>query len=58
MDNYLLGIAEKIIDQAAPQDIAHKYYDLKKSILIRQEEVDAKNKRSRHGTKEEIIALK
>lgn len=33
MHEYLLSIAEKIITDACPPDIAAKYYELKKSIV-------------------------
>lgn len=35
MHEYLLSIAEKIINDACPPDIALKYYELKKSIVLK-----------------------
>lgn len=40
MEAYLLTVAEKIIDQTAPEDISFKYYDLKRTILAKQTQTD------------------
>lgn len=35
MLDYLLSVAEKIIDSSAPKTIAIKYYELKKSLMTK-----------------------
>lgn len=35
MYEYLLSVAEKIIDASAPSAIALKYYDLKKHLVLK-----------------------
>jgi hypothetical protein len=35
MHEYLLSVAEQIVDYSAPPDIAFKYYELKNTLLAK-----------------------
>lgn len=39
MNEYLLSVAEKIIDASVPRTIAIKYYELKKSLMVKSSSI-------------------
>lgn len=50
---YLLSVAEKIIDSSVPQNIAIKYYELKRTLMLKADSAYVREK-----TRSEAIDFK